>query len=173
MEIRKVTENEIDSVMEIIEEGRTLLKSTSKQWQNGYPNRDSLLDDIHNSFLYGAYINDKLVGVEALVHDIFNVDYDEIEGRWVIPYTAKDLVIHRIAVKSEYHHQKVGDALMKYAEQFAKENHIPSIKIDTHRKNIPMQKLCSDNDYHLSGVIYIKRVEPDPSRLMFEKSIQN
>lgn len=86
MEIRKVTENEIDSVMEIIEEGRALLKSTSKQWQNGYPNRDSLLDDIHNSFLYGAYINDKLVGVEALVHDIFNVDYDEIEGRWVIPY---------------------------------------------------------------------------------------
>lgn len=171
MEIRKVNREEITSVMEIIEEGRALLKTTSKQWQNGYPNTDSLLSDIDHGFLYGAYKEGTLVGVMALVHDVFNVDYDEIEGKWVIPYTEKDLVIHRIAVKKEYHHQKVGDALMKFAYQYAKDHHIPSIKIDTHRKNIPMQKLCMNNTYHLSGVIYIKRVEPDPSRLIFEKSI--
>ena len=171
MNIKLVSIEEIENVMEIIEDARALLKETSHQWQNNYPNRSTLINDISNQYLFGAYINNELAGIMALVPG-FNVDYDIIEGEWITPPSDKDLVIHRIAVKSRYRGNKVGDTLMKYAEVYAKEKGYLSLKADTHRLNIPMTKLCINNGYHMSGIIYIKRIEPDPSRLLFEKNVE-
>ena len=171
MEIKQVQEKEIEQVMEIILDAKALLKTTSKQWQNGYPYREGLLSDIHQGFLYGAYLDEKLVGVIALVTGVFNVDYDVLEGELLIPYSADDLVVHRLAVKKEYYNQHIGSALMEYATKYATEKGIKSIKIDTHRLNLPMQRLCNQAGYHLNGIIHIKRVEPDQTRLLFEKSI--
>ena len=44
---------DIDVVMEIIEDGRAFLATqNSGQWQDGYPNRDNLINDIGNNNLY-------------------------------------------------------------------------------------------------------------------------
>ncbi len=171
MEIKRVELDEIDEVMEIIGDAKALLKRSSTQWQNGYPDEKTMLNDINNGQLFGAYIDSKLVGVEALVSGL-NIDYDYIEGAWLKEHDELDLVIHRLAVKDGYHNLKIGDNLLKYAEVYAKENNLKSIKIDTHEKNIIVQKLCEKNSYTLCGIIYVKREKHDPKRLAYEKLIK-
>ena len=170
MEIKRVKLEEIYAVMEIIDDAKILLAKSSHQWQEGYPNKDTLLADIKNGNLFGAYVDLTLVGIAAYVKGL-NVDYDYIEGKWLSEHDDNDLVVHRIAVKDGYHNQKIGDALMKYAEVYAKDNNLKSIKIDTHVKNIPMQMLCINNGYIDCGIIYIKRKEKDPKRIAYEKLI--
>ena len=105
--IKLITPNEIDSVMEIINDAKELLKQNSLQWQQGYPNKDTMLNDIINSHLYGYYIDDYLVGVVALIPGI-DENYLKIEdGSWINYPSEKDLTIHRIAIRNEYHNKKI------------------------------------------------------------------
>lgn len=172
MEIRQVNISEIDSVMEIIDDAKRLLSKDSLQWQQGYPNKQTMLDDINNKDLFGCYLDQKLVGIVALIEG-FNINYAEIyDGEWLKDTSENDLVIHRIAVKEGYHNMKIGKALMDFAEIYAKEKGKISIKIDTHVKNIPMQMLCKNNGYLYRGIIFLKRNEVDNSRLAFEKLVK-
>ncbi|MCQ2087713.1 MAG: GNAT family N-acetyltransferase [Bacilli bacterium] len=171
LEIKKINLDEIDRVMVIINDAKRLLGNHSLQWQQGYPNEETMKADIVNNDLYGCYINSTLVGIVALVQGL-NINYTEIyEGSWIKETSDDDLVIHRIAVKEEFHKMKIGQALMEFAEKYAKEKGKTSIKIDTHVKNIPMQTLCKNNGYEYRGIIYLKRAEVDNSRLAFEKTI--
>ena len=47
-EIKLVHIDELDSVMEIINDAKELLKKYSLQWQQGYPNTLTLKNDILN-----------------------------------------------------------------------------------------------------------------------------
>lgn len=171
MEIRRVHLDEINEVMEIIQDAKTLLSKDSLQWQQGYPNINTMKEDIQNGDLFGAYLDSLLVGVVALVKGL-NINYTEIyDGAWIMPTSSSDLVIHRIAVRSNYHHLGIGKAFMDFAESYAKECKLTSIKVDTHEKNKIMQALCINNGYKYCGIIYLKRDEVDNSRLAYEKII--
>ena len=60
MEVREINIEEIDKVMEIINDAIAFLKPQSKQWQQGYPNINSMTKDILNHNLFGVYLNDEL-----------------------------------------------------------------------------------------------------------------
>ena len=166
--IKLVNKEEINQVMEIINDAKELLKKDSLQWQQGYPNENTMLNDINSNNLYGYYIDDYLVGVVSLIIGL-DINYTEIyQGEWVYPASENDLTIHRIAVRKNYHKKKIGDSLMKHAIKVAKENNIKTIKIDTHIKNIPMQTLSLNNGFIYRGVILLKRDEVDNSRLAYE-----
>lgn len=172
MIFKKVTIEEIDNVMKIINDAKDLLRKDSLQWQQGYPNEDTMKNDINNEILYGIYDDGKLVGIEALVPGVNN-DYLRIyNGTWLSPVSPSDLVIHRIAVKCSYHGKHIGQQLMEFAYQYALENGYKSIKIDTHEKNKAMQHLCDFNGYTYCGIIYLLRDEIDNSRLAFERIVQ-
>lgn len=166
-EIRLVLIDDIDRVMEIIQDAKTLLKASSLQWQNGYPEKSDLINDINNKFLYGLYVDNILVGIEAIIKGKDN-NYIKIDGRWINDTSDNDLVVHRVAAKKEYYHQKVGDKLIKYAIEKSKKEGITSLKIDTHKANIPMQKLCLNNGFKYCGIISILREQHDPLRYAYE-----
>ena len=60
---------------------------------------------------------------------------------------------------------------MEFAEKYAKTNSCPSIKVDTHRANIPMQRLVLSHGYIYQGIIDLNRNEEDQLRLAYEKII--
>ncbi|MCF0117295.1 MAG: GNAT family N-acetyltransferase [Bacilli bacterium] len=170
--VDEVKSNEIGRVMEIIDDAKRLLGKDSLQWQQGYPNIEVMQKDINSGNLFGVYEDGLLVGIESLIIGE-DMNYFEIyDGAWLKDVSDTDLVIHRIAVKEEYHHRKIGQALMEYAEQYAKKEGCTSIKVDTHVKNIAMQKLLENNKYTYCGVIYLKRNEIDNQRIAFEKVIE-
>ena len=153
--ISLISINEIDNVMEIINDAKELLKHHSLQWQQGYPNKEVMINDINNNFLYGYYFNNNLVGIVALIKGINPYYLNIYDGKWSLKPSEYDLVIHRIAVKKEYHHKNIGDSLIKYAIEYAKRNNCNSIKVDTHIKNEIMQNLLKQNNYILiSDIVY-------------------
>ena len=121
--IRLVQENEIDEVMSIINDAKELLKKDSLQWQQGYPFKETMMNDIKRGELYGYYLDGFLVGIVALVVGL-DKNYTEIDGKWDIVASDKDLTIHRIAVRKGYYHQKIGDCFIKLSIDYARRHNI-------------------------------------------------
>ena len=166
--IKLITIEELPLVMEIIMDAKNLLKKDSLQWQQGYPNDETMRIDISNNYLYGYYIDNHLVGIVSLVPGI-DINYLDIyEGSWISYPSNKDLNIHRIAIKEGYHKKKIGESLLYFAIEYAKNNGFFSIKLDTHVKNIAMQKISLNTGFTYRGIIYLKRDEVDNSRLAYE-----
>ena len=168
MEIKRVELKELDKVMEVINDAKAFLKLQSQQWQQGYPNENSMTKDILNHDLFGVYINGELTCVAALIIGIEKTYVNMVEGKWKIGVSASDLVIHRIAVSNKYRGKGCAKKLMEFAYSYAKENDCNSIKVDTHRVNIPMQQLLLSNGYAYQGIIDLNRNEEDQLRLAYE-----
>ena len=88
------------------------------------------------------------------------------DGKWL--NSGDYAVIHRIAVNEKYKGNGIASDIIKEVENLCKENKVNSIKIDTHKDNISMQKLLEKNDFKYCGIIYL---EDGSQRIAFEKII--
>jgi ribosomal protein S18 acetylase RimI-like enzyme len=158
--IQKGKIEDINQILTIIEDARELFKTyNSPQWGNGYPNYDSFLNDINNDVLYVCTHEDKVIGTMSIID--YDPCYDYIDGKWL--HEGKYVAIHRIAVKKEYRSLGVASFMMDYV----KHNHQGSIRIDTHRLNIGMQKFLLKYGFTYCGIIYLNQ-PLDKERLAFE-----
>ena len=168
MDIRRINKEEIEKVMEVIDDAKAFLKLQSKQWQQGYPNVISMMNDINKGNLFGVYEDDELTCLAALIIGVEPTYVNMIEGKWNVEVSNRDLVIHRIAVSNKYRGQGYAKALMNFACEYAMNNSCLSIKVDTHRVNKPMQELLLKHGYTYQGIIDLNRNEEDQLRLAYE-----
>ena len=168
--IRKANISDLDSCYRCILDAKKYLKeSGSTQWNDpndDYPNKDTILNDIKNGTCYVYEDNDEIFGM-----CVFIVGEDEnykiINGCWLssqLPY----LTIHRIAVRCDMRGKGVSTALLAYGINMMMELNLPSIKVDTHILNIPMQMLLKHNGFIRCGVITLKRSNFDNKREAYE-----
>jgi phosphoglycolate phosphatase-like HAD superfamily hydrolase len=62
------TKDDLVEIMSIIGDAKAFLKkSGSTQWQNGYPNEESILNDINNKNGYVLMVGDKVAGYAAVI----------------------------------------------------------------------------------------------------------
>ena len=166
---RKATMQDIDEVMKAVEDSREVLRLQGNgQWQDGYPNRDTFLQDIQNQTLY-VLLDDNdpsiLVGVCALTY--YEEDYDHLyEGQWLtsLPY----MVMHRVAIKKEYKGKGIGKKLFDIFLIEAKKQGYHSLRIDTHEGNDIMRHILSLYDFTFCGRAILP---PTKDRMVFEKVI--
>lgn len=164
----KVIHNEnkyIDNVIDIINQAKAYFKEQGiNQWQDGYPNVQSIEDDIKNNNSYVLIDNDKVVGTM-----FFNIGHDKTydyieDGHWL---TNEDYaVIHRIVVDNQMKGKNTAAYLLEYAIKECKMYNIKSIRIDTHIDNLSMQRFLKKHDFVHCGTIYL---ESGDSRISFEK----
>ncbi len=160
MIIRKSTLDDLDRMMEIYEYAREFMKESGNhnQWIEGYPKKSMLLDDIQKGNSYVCLENNFIVG--TFYYEIGDEPtYKEIfEGGWLNdkPYG----VIHRIA--SARGTKGVGSFCMDWCYE-----RLANLRIDTHRDNIPMQKLLEKKGYKKCGIIY---VEDGSERIAYQKT---
>lgn len=167
MEFKIATKKNVDDIMHIIKKSQDYLKSQGvDQWQDGYPNNITINNDIDN---YNSYIilrNNVIFGIAVVIEGPDNT-YESIHnGSWVTDDCSKYMVIHRMAVNPEFHGQGIGSKMIKHVEEISKRKGKNSIKIDTHKENIPMQKLLIKNEFKYCGMIYL---EDGNERMAFEK----
>lgn len=150
--VEKANINDINSIMEVIESGRTFLSSQGlDQWQDGHPNIEMVLEDIKNNDFYVIKDNDKIVSCAAIINND-DPNYNKIyEGKWLT--NNKYLVIHRFATLKEYQNKGYATEIINYAKSIKEKG--ASIRIDTHINNIPMQNLLTKNGFSLCGKIYL------------------
>lgn len=165
MEFRQAKISDLDQIVEIIELSKKYLKETKvDQWQDGYPSKEDLRRDIESRNSYVLTNKDEIVATTVISLDGESTYNSIFNGEWI---TNEDyIVMHRVAVHDKYKGKGIFKELIKEAEILALNKGISSIKIDTHRDNISMQRAVVKNDFKKCGIIYL---EDGSERIAFEK----
>ena len=82
-------------------------------------------------------------------------------------------MLHRAAVAKAYRGSGAAQALIRCCETQARVYGLRCIRVDTHRKNKPMQNLLRESGFRYRGNILVD-AEPghDPHRQAFEKILK-
>ena len=148
LSIRPACAEEIPLLQGIFDSARAFMRKSGNmtQWSGGYPSDEQLLTDIESGALHVCMENGVPCGVFALCgHE---PTYDVIEGgQW--PDNDPYVTVHRLAVAGR------GHGVGSFCLQFAKDKGV-NVRADTHRDNIPMQKLLLKNGFVYCGIIHLK-----------------
>jgi len=169
MDFRKSDLKDIPEIMEIISSAQNYLKEKGiDQWQNNYPNQETIKNDIKNDNSYLIAADEQIIAAAAI---IFGEDptYDYIEdGAWITE--GEYGVIHRAAVREEYKGQGLMAEIFKETYKMGRKRKAKSIRIDTHPENSAMQRAIEKEDFKYCGIIYTK---DGSKRLAYEKIISS
>lgn len=168
MEFRKAVKSDINSIMNIIRQAQEKLKSLEvDQWQNNYPNYKTIEEDINNENSYILLEDDRVIGTVAVIFGKEKT-YDKIyHGQWLS--NKEYITIHRMALDNAYKGTGLSSMILKEIEKICKNKDIHSIKVDTHRGNLAMQKFLEKNKFQYCGIIYL---EDGKERIAYEKIIR-
>ena len=172
IECRAVTEADIPEVELLFRQSSNYLKKHRvDQWQDGYPNADTVRGDMARGEGYVMTYGGRTAGYFCLSARPEKA-YDTLtDGKWRSdgPYT----VIHRSCVGAEYRGTGMSDRLILAAEELTRGMGIGSVRADTHRRNGAMKKLLSRCGYRFRGnVLYGVGEGHDPRRQAFEKILK-
>ncbi|HAT4103942.1 GNAT family N-acetyltransferase [Clostridium perfringens] len=169
MEFRQAKISDLDQIVEIIELSKKYLKETKvDQWQDGYPSKEDLRRDIESGNSYVLTNKDEIVATTVISLDGESTYNSIFNGEWIT--NEKYIVMHRVAVHDKYKGKGIFKELIKEAESLALNKRILSIKIDTHRDNISMQRAVVKNNFKRCGIIYL---EDGSERIAFEKVLKS
>ncbi len=167
MDLNLVKESDIKEVMNIIEDAKLYFKNEGiPQWQNGYPNVESIKDDISKGFLYKLSLDGKILAIMAAVFGIEETYGRIYQGSWLTE-DEEYLTLHRVAVSSDMKGKGLAGKMFNYAENLARKKDVKSIRIDTHKDNKAMNRLIEKSGFKYCGIIYVA----DGERLAYEKII--
>lgn len=161
MKIRKAELAELPHISEIYAAAREYMRlaGNAAQWSGGYPSDEIISDDIEKSRLFVCEDDGDILGVFCY---FFGEDesYRVItDGTWEgePPYG----VMHRVAVAENAHGRGVADFCFEYSFRQCRD-----LRIDTHRDNIPMQRVLARCGFRRCGIIYL---ENGDERIAFQK----
>lgn len=164
IELCVATERVVDVAMQIIEDCKQYLKQQGiDQWQNGYPNKQALIEDIAQSRGYVIMLQKEIVGYISID---FNGEpaYDTItEGSWRT--SEQYAVIHRLSLSRKVRGQGVAQKVFELVEEMSLEQNVTTIRIDTHRDNKLVQHILDKQCYSYCGVVQLSGGE----RLGYDK----
>lgn len=167
----KAVPEDIPGIMEIVDYARqTLRRHRVDQWQGTYPNPEVFIRDIERGELYTIRHGEELAAF-FLVTSRPEPCYDAItDGKWTpeLPYC----VLHRCAVAREYRGTEIAGYMLRCAEEKARTLGGRTLRVDTHRKNKPMQQLLRGNGYRYRGNVLVEENGHDPARQAFEKVLK-
>lgn len=151
MILRLATMNDLPDIWKIIQFAIAQRKADgSDQWQNGYPNEQSILADIHHQHGYVIEENGNILLYAAIIFGI-DENYNEIEGAWL---NEEDyVVLHRVAIAEIAKGRGIAMHLFKEVETMAKTKNVLNIRVDTNYDNIPMLKLIDRLHYTYCGEV--------------------
>lgn len=166
MNLIPANKSHLPCIMEIIHDAQQYLATQNiDQWQDGYPDESVMLADIEH---YESYVvkNEGEILATAMFTTRLEPTYSIIEGNWLTEKDSTYGVIHRMAIKSEYRKHGIAQYIFDEFENQLIENSIKSMRIDTHKDNIGIQKLLKKRGYTYCGIIYVAN---GSKRLAFER----
>ena len=156
MEIRKGKSKDINNIVEIIKDSIIDMESNGiYQWDDIYPNKEVIIEDINNSNLY-VYIDENIIKGVVTLNEVQDNEYKSIEWKYNI---GKILIVHRLCVNPKYKGNGIATTLMKYAEKVAKDNEYNSIRLDAFAQNKGACKLYEKNGYKKRGSVFFRKGE--------------
>lgn len=144
MSIVKATVNDCAKIMELIRSCIENMESSGIfQWNENYPTRDIIINDINNGFQYALIEEKEILGIMA-INEEQSPEYSSL--KWNCN-EGRVLVVHRLAVHPLKHRRGIGKRLMEFAERYAKEKEYASIRLDTYSGNPKALRLYEQIGY--------------------------
>ena len=153
-QFRKAQVDDIPAIWTILEGAIARRKADgSNQWQDGYPNQEVVTRDIEKEYGYVLLDNNEIVGYSAImIND--EPAYKDIIGAWL---TDGDFVVyHRVAISENHLGKGLAKKMMASIEDFARENNINSIKVDTNFDNLAMLSILEKAGYQYCGEVVFR-----------------
>lgn len=165
---RKTQYDDIPQVLEIISQAQRYMKENNiDQWQNGYPNEESIISDIKKGEAFVGVLKDTgKIAATLAISLRGEPTYGYIDGKW--KYDEPYAVVHRVAVSSTLKGSGIAGKAFSFAENYAAENGFNFMRIDTHCDNKSMQRCIEKFGFEYSGIIYLA---DSSKRMAFEYAV--
>ena len=170
---RLAVSEDIPRILEIVQDAReSLARFHIDQWQGPYPDAARFEEDIRLGQCF-VLTHGEDIPAFFVLSPLPEPGYAAItDGKWSadIPYC----VLHRAAAAKEYRGSGISQAIIRCAEEQARAYGLKCIRVDTHKKNKPMQNLLRESGFRYRGNILVES-EPghDPHRQAFEKILKD
>ena len=152
--IRPAYTHDVARIMEIVRSAQIALAELAiDQWQDGYPSRDVIEQDIIDGVGYVAVDdNDYPIGYAAIVLT-GEIAYKQIpDNEWNTP--DEYVVVHRLCVDGNCRRGGIATTIMRYAADVARQKGYRGFRIDTHRGNIRMMTMMQRLGFVRTGNIH-------------------
>jgi GNAT superfamily N-acetyltransferase len=143
--------NDVMKIITAVIEG--LKKDNIDQWDEKYPDKQKIIDDISQGSAYGYFENDQIIGYIVL-NDIYSPEYGELI--WS-DNDGKHLIIHRLCVDPNFQRKGIGKQMLAFSENFARTNNYASIRLDAFAQNKKSLSLYENYGYVYVGDVYFRK----------------
>ena len=151
-----------DSAKDMVSRGR-------HQWDDGYPPRQSVADDIAKGNGYVIRLDGKVVAYTAVTFD-GEPAYDQLKGEWLS--SGKYGTIHRTAVSLQQRGRGLGRLLFIEAERLCHKRNIHNLRMDTNYDNTEILNLVESLAFKRCGICHYVRGDEIVERIAFEKTLK-
>ncbi|MDP2067705.1 MAG: GNAT family N-acetyltransferase [Lutibacter sp.] len=158
--IKKASVQDLEQLLFIVKScGQNLIEQGIFQWNENYPSKAVLLEDIALQQIWKLEEGNSIVGLIVLT-EIEDAEYQHV--KWLTK-NDKNLYIHRLAVHPNFQGKGFAQKLMNFAENYALENGYKSIRLDTFSQNKRNLQFYEKRNYIKLESIYF----PNQSTLPF------
>ena len=166
--IREATYSDIEGLVALYDSARAYFAANGiDQWQVGGPDFDTAFGDVEDGICYVVVDDEGRLEATFVCDFSGEPAYDKLMGgEWLCE--REYATLHRVAVAEEFKGRGIGGEMIAFIEQRCREYGVEAIRGDTHRDNLPMQRMLEKNGFVLRGkVTYTVAGE----RLAYEKTL--
>lgn len=157
--IRKAHKSDLSEIKKLTEAcAAAMIKKGIYQWNEHYPSKERLLEDVENEDLYLMEEQTIILGVIVLSP---KMDREYYPVKWLTE-NKNNLYIHRLATQPLTWGSGHGRKLMDFAEDYARKNNYRSVRLDTFSQNKRNQKFYESRGYKKLGTIFFPKQSKAP-----------
>jgi GNAT superfamily N-acetyltransferase len=151
--IRKSLFDDLVTIEKVLEDVKADMNSNGiDQWDSEYPNRKILKQDIEHQVGYVYVENEKVLSYMVL-NESYDKEYDLLTWKYGSPF----LVLHRLFVSPTAQGKGISSKMIKFAEQYARENGYNSIRLDAFSLNQTANMVYLQKGYELVGTVTFRK----------------
>ena len=156
MEFRLAENQDLDRDFNIYSKAiKEMDKHNINQWDNLYPDKEILKEDIDKKELYICELEGEIACAYVLNSEC---DEDYKDGRWQYK-DASFNVIHRLCVNPKFQNKGIARKTINYIEKVLKNKGIESIRLDVYSLNSFALRLYKKAGYKTVGNAYWRKGE--------------
>jgi ribosomal protein S18 acetylase RimI-like enzyme len=132
---------------------KNMLQNGIDQWDDIYPNFNSIETDILKKQAFGYFKMEQFIGYIA-INESFDKEYNALN--WKYPDN-KPLIVHRLAVNPKFQGMGIAKELMGFAEIKAKNEGYISIRLDAFSNNPKAIRFYHGLGYRFVGEVIFRK----------------
>ncbi|TQI69245.1 putative N-acetyltransferase YhbS [Gramella sp. Hel_I_59] len=157
--IRRAENSDLQEIKKLTEAcAEAMIEQGIYQWNEHYPSIEKLQADVETKELFKLVSNSEILGIIVLT-PFMDKEYEPIN--W-LSKTENNLYVHRLATHPDHWGSGLGQQLMDFAENLAREENYESVRLDTFSLNKRNHKFYEARGYQSLGNIYFPRQSEAP-----------